>query len=289
MATSLIPLAAISLILLVPLQVDALNIKNNVDIDLNTGGNQTNDQSGSNIRSGDTSLRLDIDNNGNSSQQTDSRSNNSARIRLESDGQGENSINIRQNDSSLEVEQQNGQTQVRTTNPDGQSEVKTLDNTESIEITGENGNYQIHTNNQTYFLSQTKYQAFSKFPLSVNSQNNQLTVSTPSGTKAVTTLPDQTVQILLDRNFLDDISSNATPATDSANLQDNIIPKQSFSLTLTPQGEVVYVIEGTKRRRFFGLVPITVHKTITVSADNGDLMAETYPNIYYRLLDTLSI
>lgn len=126
------------------------------------------------------------------------------------------------------------------------------------------------------------------FPVTVNLNTNELTVTTPAGVKIVTILPDQAVANMLATNIIDQVRGLAFTqdvqqvATNAASLKDVI------NLTSTREGVLVYEIPGVSSERFLGFIPVEVQKTAVVSAETGELIEINKP-LGSTLLDIFSI
>ena len=146
------------------------------------------------------------------------------------------------------------------------------------------------------------------FPLTVNLETNELIVTTPNGQKTVAVLPDQAVNHMLAAGVLDQIGGKGgikwleqqeatpspTPATDSA--EPTATPsgepdqeeEAAVVLAADQDGELVYVISGTKFERLFGFFPVGLRRKAIVSAETGELI-RLNQGIFTRLLDLLSV
>lgn len=126
--------------------------------------------------------------------------------------------------------------------------------------------------------------AVTKFPISVDLATNMLTITTPAGQKNVTVLPDQAVQNLIAANVISRIGGQAVVDA----VRNKTVTSVSDVITLGIQNNVpVYEINGISNQRLLGLIPVTVQKSVAVSAETGTLVStqETFIN---RLLDAVS-
>ncbi len=112
-----------------------------------------------------------------------------------------------------------------------------------------------------------KVQIQGKTPISVNPATKELTITTPAGSRNVTTLPDQAVQNLVNSGVF--------------SVQNGI------NLTTDANGNPVYEINGVKYERLLGLFTIAIDKTGQVSAQNGQIVGVTQSS-FSKLLDSLS-
>lgn len=118
-----------------------------------------------------------------------------------------------------------------------------------------------------FMLTEREVEAETNFPLSVNPETRELTVTTPAGIKVVTILPTQAVSNMLANNVFD--------------RQENV--KIVFE-----DETVIYRISGAKDERLLGIFRISLPTTAVVSADTGQLLTQEQPFLF-RFLDLLSI
>lgn len=174
-------------------------------------------------------------------------------------------------------------------------------------------------------ITRNRVTAKTGFPLSVNLETNELMVTTPKGTKIVTVLPDQAVAHMLSANVLDQaggkgglawlasrstVAVTATPsaestpsgtitptlsATETESPTATVTPsaeatltENSITLTQQDDGTLTYEIPGTKTKKVFGVVPVTLKRTAIVSAETGELI-KVRQSPGTRLLDVLSL
>ena len=140
----------------------------------------------------------------------------------------------------------------------------------------EKNEVKINTRNGGFVIDRNNVGATTNFPLTVDSQTNILTVTTPSGEKQVTTLPDQAVQNMLSRNVIDKITGQNV-----ADLSNRV------KMTQKSDGSLVYEVEGEKQEKLFGLVPLKFKKTAVVSVETGELL-ETKESFADKLLGLIS-
>lgn len=126
--------------------------------------------------------------------------------------------------------------------------------------------------------------AVTEFPLSVDLATNTLLVNTPAGQKAVTILPDQAVQNMLAANVVSRIGAGSVVEqirTGALSSIANLIRLGERS------GIPVYEINGVSDQRLLGFIPVSIPKTVTVSAETGAVVSTQVPPIL-QLLDLLS-
>lgn len=135
-------------------------------------------------------------------------------------------------------------------------------------------------------VTRNRFAASTALPLSVDLTTNQLTVSTPAGTKVVAVLPDQALKSLFSAGAIDGVaglslSQIIREATSSPALA------RAVELKVEAQGQPVYEIDAVKTHKILGLLPVTLARRVVVSAETGRLerVAESFLS---RLVDFLS-
>lgn len=121
-------------------------------------------------------------------------------------------------------------------------------------------------------------EAHSVLPLSVDPTTNQLTVTTPAGTKTVAVLPDEAVNNLLTHNILDNVENIATGSGTGV--------VQNVTLT-SLNNEAVFAVNGSSNKKVLGLFPVTFAKQAFVSAQTGKVL-EVNETFLSKLLETFS-
>ncbi len=158
-----------------------------------------------------------------------------------------------------------------------------------IEERAEGNQVRVTSLGNKFVISRAQTGAQTDFPITVDLNTNELTITTPSGIKVVTILPDQAVANMLAANIIDqvrglaftqNVQQVATGA--AATLQDVI------NLTNTKEGVLVYEILGTSNQRFLGFIPVEIQKTVVVSAETGELLEVDKP-FGSTVLDLLSV
>lgn len=161
-----------------------------------------------------------------------------------------------------------------------ENETETEDETETevlrIREREDKNEVKINTKNGGFVIDRNNVGATTNFPLTVDSQTNVLTVTTPSGEKQVTTLPDQAVQNMLSRNVIDRISG-----------QDTTDLSSRVKMSQRSDGSLVYEVEGEKQEKLFGLMPVKFKKIAVVSVETGELL-ETKESFTDKLLGLIS-
>ena len=128
-------------------------------------------------------------------------------------------------------------------------------------------------------IGKNRIKAKTNFPVSVDPETNQLTVSTPAGQKVVTVLPDQAVQNMLSKNILSEVEYE-NESTGSGELESQIELENR-------NDQVVYKVKGKKDHKLLGFIPVKTDTTAYVSAENGEVVAKD-ESLLSRLVGYLS-
>lgn len=107
----------------------------------------------------------------------------------------------------------------------------------------------------------------SALPLSVSSETNEITITTPDGEKNINVLP----QVAVDDVFATGVISSA----------------EKVELQTQDDGSVVYKVDGSDTKKLFGFIEIKIPKTIKVSVDSG-LVVGIEQSFSSKLLNLLS-
>lgn len=162
------------------------------------------------------------------------------------------------------------------------AEVKKPETEQENENESDNGNeveneteVKVASSSGGFIAVKNKIGVKSSFPLAVNPETGELQVTTPSGVKVVTVLPDKAVSNLLTSHVLDTVTSESTKdATETIQL-------------LEKDSKPVFEVQGEKEEKLLGLLPVKISKKVTVSADDGSVVAEQ-ETLLNRILDLLS-
>jgi len=182
------------------------------------------------------------------------------------------------------------------------------DEVDSFVLEDDESEVEVKSLDNAALVIRNKLAAQTHFPLTVNLETNELIVTTPNGQKTVAVLPDQAVNHMLAAGVLDQIGGKGgikwleqqeatpspTPATDSAeptatpSSEPDEEEEAAVVLAADQDGELVYVISGTKFERLFGFFPVGLRRKAIVSAETGELI-RVNQSIFTRLLDLLSV
>lgn len=167
-----------------------------------------------------------------------------------------------------------------------EEEVEIEDNT--LEVDEPTGKFSLKlksTGDDSQLLIRARNAARTNFPLSI-SEDNELVVTTPAGTRVVTVLPDQAVANLLAGDHLDRVVSEDSGLQEADELNsevDNLV-----SLEEDQTGEPVYVVEGESDQKILGLFDTTLKRRLVVSAQTGELIRTEFDSFLGRVLDLIS-
>jgi len=126
--------------------------------------------------------------------------------------------------------------------------------------------------------------AVTNFPLSIDLATNSLIVNTPAGEKNVAVLPDQAVQNLIATNVVSRIGGQKV--VDAA-LNQNLASINQLVILGLQNGVPVYEINGISDQRLLGFIPVTIEKSLAVSAETGQVVS-TRKSFLNQLLDLSS-
>lgn len=179
-------------------------------------------------------------------------------------------LEIRDDRIIVKVEQENG-IEVEVEENDALPEIEKKLDADDIKIATAGANVML--------LTRGGVSATTSLPISIDFASNRLFIDTPSGQKEVAILPDGAVQNILFRGVLSRIGT----ATGSAQ-----VGGTSGSIKIEERnGELVYKVRGTSRQRLFGLLPISINRTVNLSGKTG-LVESTEESLLDRAVDLIS-
>lgn len=123
---------------------------------------------------------------------------------------------------------------------------------EDISVSSEDGRMEIEHN---------AVRTRTNFPLSMDPITRELIVTTPNGEKTLAIMPDEALKNLFTEGVLTDASTSAALAS-------------ALELKVV-NGNLVYEVEGKKKQNLLGIVPVTIPRTVTVSALSGEVLSQT--------------
>lgn len=150
----------------------------------------------------------------------------------------------------LDVKNETGDHQADVTNiKDNLVEIESRPQTQKIAISYKEGNFLITENGNT---------AKTVFPITVDAKTNQLSVTTPSGSRVLTVLPYEATANALKANLL-------TQEPDSSEITENA------------NGQLSYLLAGKKELNFFNLFPYKFDTKVYISAVTGEVLKVDSP------------
>lgn len=157
---------------------------------------------------------------------------------------------------------------------------------------------EIATSGGDVVIKKNKVKVRTGFPLSINPETNELTVTRPDGTtKVVTVLPDKAVENFMKHKKIEIILPDDPTGTDSAGTDpvdpddistDSADTDDQDLVELVEEDDVLaYQIKAKEKFKLLGLFNVTGETTGYVSAETGEVIKEKRPFLT-RLLDALS-
>lgn len=126
------------------------------------------------------------------------------------------------------------------------------------------------------------------FPLSINPSTGELFVTTPSGTKVVTILPQEAVDNMIRAGVLTRLEEPPTPTTPGATSSAGTTSVEGAPIEITEVNNTpVYVISGVKAQKMLGFIPVDIKIKTFVSTADGSLI-DIQEGLLSRILDLLS-
>ena len=188
-----------------------------------------------------------------------------------------NEINLETPHSHIEIKKQNGSVHI-SAHQEGENEIQSKsDGLDKINEALKDKDVKVSsTSGDGFSIESGQIHAETHFPLSVDPTTHTLTVTTPTGTKEVTVLPDQAVQNLLQHQILSTINQSSGSGTTT----------NTISLTQV-NNQPVFAVPGQSDKKLLGLFPVSFDKTVFVSTQTGQVI-QTQENFISKLLETLS-
>lgn len=118
-------------------------------------------------------------------------------------------------------------------------------------------------------IERNGFKAKTKFPLTVDPETKQLSVTTPAGTKEVTILPDKAASVIQGLGIVNSLED-----------------ENPVEMT-TENNKLVYKVKGRKREKLFGLFEVEVEKEAKMSAESGEYLG-TDQSTFSKILDVFS-
>lgn len=130
-----------------------------------------------------------------------------------------------------------------------------------------NGSTDIRSTEKGFEIEKGNVKVKTNLPISIQTDTKQLSIVTPTGTKTITTLPDEAKNTVESSGFARQVVGD---------------------ITLEQDGEdVVFRMNTVNTKRMFGLLPVQVNREVEVSATTGQITGTTQ-SFGQRLLDLFS-
>ena len=195
------------------------------------------------------------------------------KIKSKIEDNGARKIEVEGEGLHFKFEEENGEIKIKVENEEGvESRTRThLSIVDELEDELDDDEIEVSSDDGHLELRHNAVRARVNFPLFIDPVTHELIVTTPAGERTVAILPDVALRNLLIKGFLTEVASGSgTPADASG----SAVLAQSMELKLT-NGNLVYEVKGNKKEKFFGLVPVTLPRTVTVSALSGVVLSQT--------------
>lgn len=200
-------------------------------------------------------------------------------------------VDIYEGGTKLRLERRDDRTVVKLENQQGEgAEIGPAQEDEvfKIEERVDKRQVRVRAAGEKFVITEASISATTRFPLSVSLETNELTVTTPAGERVVAVLPDQAVRNMLAANVIDQVGAvTFTQDVQKVATEAGTTLEQIIELTTTREGVLTYEIPGTKTERLLGFIPVTINKTVVVSAETSELLEVQEP-ILTQLLDLVS-
>ncbi len=126
------------------------------------------------------------------------------------------------------------------------------------------------------------------FPLSINPATGELFVTTPSGVKIVTILPQEAVDNMIRAGVLTRLDEPQLPAAPESTLSANVLSVEDAPIEITEVNNTpAYVISGVKAQKMLGFIPVDIKIKTFVSTADGSLI-DIQESLLSRILDLIS-
>lgn len=193
-------------------------------------------------------------------------------------------LNLEQPGSHIEIKKEdNGRLHISEKKKDGtEVELNQEDALSQINDKLKERDIEIGSGSATKFAFRSgKVETLTNFPLSVDPITGQLTVTTPSGTHAVTILPQKAVQNMLDSKVLTNVLSTGDATTASAEAANNVIALTEVN------NKPAFEINGVTDKKILGIIPVAFAKTVFVSPEDGQVI-KTSLSEFDKILELIS-
>jgi len=246
---------------LLPTTCYASSTSTSIHLDSNTGGNTINgNDQDPNIHTGSVTTNLKVQNQGTDSTThidvtSDSTSINPGIEKAASaagnipglDASSSTNLQLQTGYQKFELNSKDGHTIITTTDNNGHTTTKEFSSDEGLSINNDGLQLRITGSGSNLTLSQGDIQAHTHLPVTYDQQANQLSLTLDGQEIGITTTPKQAVSQIQDQHLLDTVTKIEITARN---------------------GQAVYTLTGTKTKKLFRLIPITLNYHVTLSADS---------------------
>ena len=220
-----------------------------------------------------------------SKQETEIETADGQKIRTKIEDDGTTKIEIENGAIKLKYRVENGQIVLKAENEDGEEveieddELEELEDAVDDELEDDDMELALAKDDKLAVVK-NQVAAVTDFPLSIDVVTKQLVVTTPQGQKIVTVLPDEAVKNLLATGIINEIQQDKE-AQEQLGVLDGVVKLEIRS------NEVVYKVNGIKKHRMLGFIPVDSPVAVFVSADTGNTVLKQQ-SILTNLVDLLS-
>lgn len=206
--------------------------------------------------------------------ETETERSDGLKVKTKVEDSGATKVEIESEKVHFKFEEEDGEVKLRVENGDG-VEVRTREHAreldeleqeledEEISVSSDDGHMEIEHN---------AVRTRTNFPLSIDPVTRELLVTTPDGEKTLAVLPDEALNTLFARGVLTEITSGSIQ--ESTGASPSAVRASSLELKVI-NGNLVYEVEGKKKEKFLGIIPVTLPRTVTVSALSGEVLSQT--------------
>jgi hypothetical protein len=189
-------------------------------------------------------------------------------------------VKLKQDKGEIHIESEGNNVMVKAKNPDGtELEFEKEDALKQLNESLKEKEVELGENEHSNLtITKGEVEAETELPVSVDPITHELTVTTQSGTKTVTVLPDKAIENLLNAKVLSSIESKAS--TQSG------FTTQKATLTEI-NNEPVFKVKGVSQKKLLGFIPVAFAKTGFVSATTGQI-TKTDETLLNRILEVIS-
>ena len=215
--------------------------------------------------------------------ETESESADGVKVKTKTEDNGATKVEVEGEGIHFKFEEEDGEIRLRVRDEDG-NEVRTrehLRELDELEQELEDEEIEISSDDGHMELEHNRVRARINFPLSIDPLTRELIVTTPAGERTVAVLPDEAVRNLLAKGFLTHVASGSAAVPAEATVSGSLATSVELKMK---NGNLVYEVQGEKREKFLGVIPVTMDRSITISA----LMVRCYRR-HSRCLDNTRI